>query len=179
MTDCQLLIVVIFYNILREAERKLYTLSANYQADLSHESYEVIAIDNASRYLLNADQVRQFGPNFYYDFFETASASPASAINYGARLAKGKNIAVIVDGARTVSPRLVRTTLLGCVPGRGVRAACFRRSDPVWVHRFIEPRSGSGFDQDGRSGPRFPASCIFGRRPTRRSARAGWRRPGG
>ena len=42
----KLSIVTIFHNMCREAERTLYTLSADYQEDVTIYDYEVIAIDN-------------------------------------------------------------------------------------------------------------------------------------
>ena len=95
----------------REAERTLYTLSTDYQANVSASDYEVIAIDNGSAEPLEAAMVYEFGPNFKYHFLETESVSPANAVNFGASSAESAFIAVIVDGARMVTPGLVRESL--------------------------------------------------------------------
>ena len=41
-------VVVVVYNMAREAPRTLYSLSAAYQRDISAEDYEVIVVDNGS-----------------------------------------------------------------------------------------------------------------------------------
>lgn len=107
----KLSIVVIFFNMRREAARTLYTLSADYQQDVRLEDYEIIAIDNGSTDPLEPESVREIGANFVYHFLDTESASPVGAVNLGARMAKGEFLAIIVDGARMVTPRLISQTL--------------------------------------------------------------------
>ena len=104
-------IIVNFFNMPREARRTLYSLTADYQSGLKASDYQVIAIDNGSTEPLSNEIVAEFGPNFQYHFFETASQSPAAAINYGAQISRAPNIACIVDGARIASPGLILNTL--------------------------------------------------------------------
>lgn len=113
MKKGQLSIVVIFHNMRREARRTLHSLSSAYQTGVSASDYEVIAIDNSSEHPLTAEEVQAHGPNFRFHYFETDSVSPADAVNAGARLATGEQIAVIVDGARLATPGLVFATLMG------------------------------------------------------------------
>jgi glycosyltransferase involved in cell wall biosynthesis len=107
----KLSIVVIFYNMRREAERTLYSLSKAHQHDVDSLDYEVIAIDNASAKPLNDDMVKALGPNFRYHYYDTTSVSPVEAVNHGVALAKGDVVAVIVDGARMASPGLIAQSL--------------------------------------------------------------------
>ena len=107
----KLSIVVVFHNMVREAERTLYSLGCHYQSGVNAEDYEVIAIDNGSERPLAEDRVREFGSNFTYRFYPTESVSPARAVNFGVGLAKGNSVAVIVDGARMVTPGLIRESL--------------------------------------------------------------------
>lgn len=104
-------VIVIFYNMSREAKRTLYTLSPAYQKGVGVDDYEVIAIDNNSKDPLNAEEVAAFGPNFQYHYYKTDSVSPVEAINFGADQAKGEYLSIIVDGARMVTPGLVKTTI--------------------------------------------------------------------
>ncbi|QLC26990.1 glycosyltransferase [Parasphingopyxis algicola] len=104
-------IVVIFHEMRREAERTLFTLSPAYQRNVGPDDYEVIAIDNGSRKPLDAGFVTGFGRNFRHILFETGSPSPAAAVNRGIDTARGELVAVIVDGARMVSPGLVAATI--------------------------------------------------------------------
>ena len=104
-------VVVIFHNMAREAERTLLTLGATYQSGVSTANYEIIAIDNGSGQPLSPDRVAAMGPNFRYHFLDTTSASPVDAVNLGVEMARGEFVAVIVDGARMVTPGLIRSTL--------------------------------------------------------------------
>jgi hypothetical protein len=111
MNKVSLSVVVIFHEMRREAERTLYSLSAAYQSEVSELDYEIIAIDNGSFHPLNPDQLAKFGSNIKYHYFETESVSPVDAINFGADIAEGEFVAVIVDGARMVTPGLIGNTL--------------------------------------------------------------------
>lgn len=105
-------IVVIFHEMQREASRTLFSLSREFQEKVEDLSYEVIAVDNGSINPLGRGFVEQFGDNFHYEYFDTSSVSPAAAVNHGVRLAEGKYVAIIVDGARMASPGLVSRTLM-------------------------------------------------------------------
>lgn len=106
----QLSIVVIFHNMRREAERTLTTLTPAYQG-LEPAQYDVIAIDNGSGQPLNGERVEAMAPNFRYRFFDTKSKSPVEALNAGAAMAKGRLIVFMIDGARMLSPGVLRGML--------------------------------------------------------------------
>lgn len=111
MTLPLLSVVVIFHNMRREARRTLLSLSASYQQGVNAADYEVIAIDNGSDQPLETAGLAGLGTNFRYHFHDTASVSPVEALNLGADLARGRYMAVIVDGARMATPGLLRATL--------------------------------------------------------------------
>lgn len=113
MTTPLLSIIVIFHNMRREARRTLLSLSIAYQQGLDVSDYEVIAIDNGSSQPLDPGEVTATGPNFRYHYLETASVSPVSALNLGAKMARGRYVALIVDGARMATPGLLRATQNG------------------------------------------------------------------
>lgn len=100
----QISLVVVTYNIPREAPRTLYSLSALYQRDISAEDYEIIVVDNGSDPPLDPDMVRRQVGNFRLIRIDQASPSPAKAINRGIAEAKGEIIGVMIDGARLVTP---------------------------------------------------------------------------
>lgn len=102
-------IVVIFHNMQREAPRTLWSLSPAYQRDAIGD-YEVISVENGSTEALDQAQMEAFGPDYSYYYHDTASVSPATAVNTGAAMAKGDWLAVIVDGARMASPGLIGQT---------------------------------------------------------------------
>lgn len=107
----KLSIVVIFFNMRREAIRTLFTLSGQYQRQVDIGDYQVIVIDNGSTEPLDTEFVSSFGNNFEYHYYPTDSPSPAAAINFGVSQAKGELVGCIVDGARMQSPRVVYYTL--------------------------------------------------------------------
>ncbi|MFZ4462633.1 MAG: glycosyltransferase family A protein [Bacteroidales bacterium] len=103
-------IIVVFYNMKREAPRTLYTLSTNYQQEVDCNQYEVIAIDNGSEEAMSKEMVQSFGSN--YRFIQRAkSSSPNSAINVGVDLALGRLIMICIDGARMLTPKVIYYTL--------------------------------------------------------------------
>jgi len=106
-------IVVVFYNMRREARRTLYSMSAEYQKDVGETDYEVIAIDNNSEYPLDESRVTGFGNNFKYVYLENPVPSPSRAINYGVRLARYDHVMICIDGARILSPGMMKYMLLG------------------------------------------------------------------
>ncbi len=114
--DLSLSVVVVFHNMRREAARTLHSLSRSYQRDIDDLDYEVIAIENGSAAdgRLGEDFVRSFGPEFsYLDLAGDASPSPANALNHGLELARGRSVAVMIDGAHVLTPGALHFGMLG------------------------------------------------------------------
>lgn len=109
-------VVVVFYNMQREAARTLLSLTRSYQSGVDDIDYEVIAVENGSspEQHLGEDYVRSFGPEFrYIDMGETATASPVGALNAGIAAARGAAIALMIDGAHVLTPGVLRFGLDG------------------------------------------------------------------
>lgn len=107
MAQPRLSIIIAFHDMGREAPRTLYTLSARYQRGVSESDYEVIAIDHGSTIPLDASMVQRMGSNF--SLVRTGPApSPAAAINRCALQSRGDMICICIDGARMLSPGVVR-----------------------------------------------------------------------
>jgi len=107
-----LTIIVVFHDMPREASRTLHTLSTSYQRRVTADDYEVIAVDAGSRPALDESLVAAQGPQFRLLRTERAP-SPVGAVNAAARQARGEAIAVCIDGARMLSPGVVRGLLIG------------------------------------------------------------------
>jgi len=116
-------IIVVFHNMSREAPRTLYSLSRQYQRHCDDLAYEVVALDHGSNPPLSSKLAEEHGPNFKMRRIDTDRVSPVIAINDAVRSARGKYIAVNIDGARILSPGI----LIGIV-----RAA--RMFDAAFVH---------------------------------------------
>jgi len=105
-------IIVIVYNMRREAPRTLYSLSTLYQAGVTADDYEVVVVENGSTEPLPAGQVTRYGPNFKYYYFDTKSHSPSQAVNFGVSRASGLLVGLMVDGARILSPGVLHYAIL-------------------------------------------------------------------
>lgn len=111
-----LTVVVVFFNMRREAARTLRSLSRAYQLGLDDVGYEVIAVENGSAPdgRLGADFVESFGPEFrYIDLADDARPSPAHALNRGIQAGRGKAFALMIDGAHVLTPSVLRFGLTG------------------------------------------------------------------
>src|SRR5687768_13305630 len=96
-------IVVVFFNMRREAARSLYALSRRYQRGVEKLDYQVICVDNGSAEPLSRETVESFGPEFHYHYFETTSKSPAAALNFGVAQARGRFVTLMLDGAHILT----------------------------------------------------------------------------
>lgn len=105
-------VVIVFYNMKREAARTLYSLSRNYQLLGEEISYEVVVLDNGSKEPLDEQWVRSFGQNFRYIYFNANMPSPCEALNYGVKVANGKYVTLCIDGARILSPGILYHSFL-------------------------------------------------------------------
>jgi|CXWL01.1.fsa_nt_gi glycosyltransferase involved in cell wall biosynthesis len=104
-------VIVVFFNMRREALRTLYSLTKKYQGLSDNNRYEVIAIDNGSSQPLSPTEVRSFGPEFSYQYVDTDNPSPCEAINRFVLDARFENVVVIIDGARILSPGIMRQSI--------------------------------------------------------------------
>jgi cephalosporin hydroxylase len=110
-----LTVVVVFHNMAREARRTLHSLSRSYQDGVDAITYEVLVIDNGSGpgQALSADLVSEFGPEFRLLSLDSIHPSPVNALNAGIRAGRGRNFALMIDGAHVVTPGVLRWGLAG------------------------------------------------------------------
>ena len=100
-------VVVVVYNMAREAARTLHSLSAGYQRHIEPDDYEVIVADNGSNPPFDGKVIEGLCGNFRLIRIDHASRSPAQAVNRGIAEARGEVIGVMIDGARMVTPGLL------------------------------------------------------------------------
>lgn len=112
-TSPQLSIIVVVFNMRREAPRTLFSLSPAYQRGVSAEDYEVIVVENGSTEPLMTENIIQLGSNFRYLWIDKALPSPASAINQGVALSQAPYVGIMIDGARIATPGIVALALEG------------------------------------------------------------------
>jgi len=106
-------VVVVVYNMAREAPRTLYSLSAAYQKDIAADDYEVIVVDNGSSPPFDASVLNELEGDFRVIRIDPAPKSPAHALNVGLAAARGDIIGLMIDGARMVTPGLLHFARAG------------------------------------------------------------------
>lgn len=105
-------VIVNVYNMKREAERTLFSLTTNYQHGINAKDYEVIVVENGSTEPLEESWIKNFGENFHYVYFDSKSPSPCAAMNYAVFKAKASLLMCCIDGARILSPGILKYALL-------------------------------------------------------------------
>ena len=101
-------VVVIVYDMPRQAMNTLYSLSRAYQRDVDDVAYEVLVVENLSRRNLRARKVHALGPEFHYLPRDEKGVSPVWALKEGIAAARGDVIGLMIDGARMVTPGVLR-----------------------------------------------------------------------
>src|SRR5690606_30785979 len=104
-------IVVVVYRMPAQAERTLHSLSTAYQTGVTDDEYEVIVVENESEAMLGEAAAVRAGANFRYLFRADPEPSPVFAVNAGVTASRAEMIAVAIDGARMVTPGVVRNVL--------------------------------------------------------------------
>lgn len=114
-------IIVISYNMNRELPRTLYSLSAEFQHDISRDEYEVILVDNGSKIPPKYEDFADLDLDLTIYHQENPTHSPVAAINMGLNMTSGQFIGVCIDGARILSPRVLATAREGlCISDRSI-----------------------------------------------------------
>jgi cephalosporin hydroxylase len=108
-------VVVVVYNMRREAARTLHSLSRSYQRGVDDLDYEVIVVENGSEpeQRLGEEFVRSFGSEFrYIDLGDGVAPSPAPALNRGIAASTARTLALMIDGAHVLTPGVLRFGML-------------------------------------------------------------------
>jgi cephalosporin hydroxylase len=111
-----LTMVVVFYDMVREAPRTLRALSRSYQEGIEDLDYEVLVIENGSPEgrRLDRSMVESFGPEFVFvDLAGQSTPSPTTALNQGIARAQGEVVGLMIDGAHLLTPGVIREAMVG------------------------------------------------------------------
>lgn len=106
-------IIVIVYDMPLQAQRTLLSLTAQYQEGVSEQDYEVIVVENQSANVMDPGFLSTLPANFSYHMRAEREPTPVHAINHGAGISRGRYICIMIDGARMVTPGVVKNILRG------------------------------------------------------------------
>jgi hypothetical protein len=184
----RLSVVVVVYDMPNAAPRSLYTLSSAYQRDLHDDEYELIVVDNGSRQPLPPAAIAGAAANVRFVAAPRPHPSPAAAANHGLSLARGGVVALVLDGARLATPRLLSlglraaeshpramVTTVGWLLGYGPPAQFADADDAAAVDRTDQILAAIDWPNDpyrlfevarmdgsmGWFGPGFESSALF------------------
>jgi uncharacterized protein (DUF433 family) len=107
----KLSIVVVVYDMPAQAARTVASLAPGYQRDVSAEDYEILVVENSSNRLFGEDAACAHAPNVRYFLRPETQPTPVFAANFGARQARARTLALCIDGARLLTPGVVRGAL--------------------------------------------------------------------
>lgn len=100
-------IVLCAHDMARELPRTVQTLSPAYQRNLAGVTYEIIVLDHGSPVPVDEQALRALATNLRVIRVEPAPVSPVQAINRLMDEAPGRVKALMIDGARMLSPGVI------------------------------------------------------------------------
>ncbi len=116
-------IVVIAYDMPRQVINTIFSLSSDYQENVSRDDYEIILVENHSPNLVSQEALNRINANITYIINHEQKQSPAHAINVGISKSKGRVIGIMIDGARITTPRIIEYALMAYRSGKPFLAA--------------------------------------------------------
>lgn len=151
-------VIVIVYDMPRQAMNTLYSLTPRYQQGVSETDYEVLVVENNSGNNLDPAAVNALGRNFHYQLRDEPGVSPAPAINVALEQCRGRHVGLLIDGARMLTPRVIKYALQAlripgavvAVPGYYLSAQGNEEGDPAGILAHEEALlADMGWREDG------------------------------
>ncbi len=105
--------IVVVYDMPEQAKNTLISLSTDYQQDVLLDDFEVIIVENESSNMMDAGFVESLPRNVHYYSRKETEGTPVHALNFGGAKASGSHICPMIDGARMLTPGVVKNILLG------------------------------------------------------------------
>lgn len=101
-------VILCIHEMYREAPRTLFTLSRKYQKSIAELMYDITIVDNGSQRPLSASSYNNLDADVNYEYVANSTPSPVVAINQAVRCSRGQYLCVMIDGARMLSPGVLR-----------------------------------------------------------------------
>lgn len=107
----RLSVLVIGYRMAAQLANTLYTFSTAYQRGVAAADYEVVVVENTSADNYDESQLAELPGQFRFFRRDEPGVSPVPAINFGLSQCRGDTVGLLIDGARMVSPGVIRCAL--------------------------------------------------------------------
>jgi len=185
----RLSVIVACYKMENQIGNTVRSLVTPYQKQIKSKEFEVIVVDNGSPSPL-PEETWKLAKNVSYLYIPPGEATPnpGTAINRAVRKARGENLAVILDGARMVSPgtlswglRLLGLTARAVVAVRAWHLGPKFQPESIlegynhevekamlleskwWEngYRLFEISAASSQTRDGFAGRAIESTCLF------------------
>ncbi len=104
--------IVIVHDMAEQAEYTIRSLQTDYQHDVQAHQYEVIIVENESPNLMREEFLQSLPANFHYHLRRNPEPSPGPAVNFGVSKARGDIISILIDGARMLTPGIMKNVML-------------------------------------------------------------------
>jgi glycosyltransferase involved in cell wall biosynthesis len=142
-------IVIASFGMARELPRTVLSLSRGHQRGIDALDYEIVVVDNGSPDAVDRVAIESIGPNVRVVRFEGLGVSPAKAVNRAVASSSGRNVGVVLDGARMVTPGVVAlaTSALDLEPGALVTTLAWHLGPE---HQTVSQQHGYGPDVEDR-----------------------------
>ena len=104
-------VVLIGYKMSRQLLNTAYTLSTHYQRNVNASEYELIVVENESSDNVDEEALLALGDNIRFLRRQESSHTPVYAVNEAFSLCRGELWGLMIDGARMVSPGVLRKAI--------------------------------------------------------------------
>lgn len=105
--------VLVVYDMPSQAQNTVRSLLPDYQKAVRAQDYEVLIVENESSNMMCNSFIKSLPSNFSYYPRKETQPTPIHAANDGIHHARGENVCVMIDGARLLTPGVVKNILLG------------------------------------------------------------------
>lgn len=164
-------VIVVAYDMAEQLHRTLHSLSLDYQTGVRPGDYEVVVVENASGRDLGETRATSHRGDFRYFLREETEPTPIHAVNYGASQARATNVAIMIDGARMLTPGAIGWMLAAldlhekpvvCVPGYHLGAELQQAAAEKGYDEGAEAKLLASIDWPEDGYRLFDISCAAG-----------------
>ncbi len=181
-------VIVIGYDMPEQLLNTARSLATDYQQGISADEYEVLIVENRSSNNVDEQAILALGDHFRFFRRENTGRTPVPAINFAFGQARGELVGLMIDGARMLSPGVLRQArdlyrqhpkALVAVPGyhlgqdeqhKAGEPALLRQREKAALASINWPSNGydlfsistfSGANRRGYLQPLMECNCLF------------------